>query len=437
MNRLGRIGAAVVAMVVMGWAALVLAQPGHADATRAPSGADLPLCLGSPQGTPTLGSEPVGRRHHLKLTASDAARSDYFGAAVAVSGETTVVGAYCDDTEGSGLGSAYVFAPLGPGRIEQAHLTASDSASYFGDAVAIDGDTAVVGAYGNDNSTGAAYVFVRSGTTWTQQAKLTASDATVLDEFGWSVAVSGDVAIVGAPGVNRPLGINFGAAYVFVRSGTTWTEQAHLTASDGASGDFLGTSVAVSGDTAVVGAYNDDTSSGTDAGSAYVFVRSGTTWTEQAHLTASDGAGHDEFGVSVAGSADTAVLGARYRDTPGGDGAGSAYVFVRSGTTWTQQAEVTASDATSYDEFGTSVAVSGNAVVVGAPNKADYTGAAYVFRRTGTTWSERGKLTAWDGAEDDQFGISVGVSGGVAVVGAFGDETPAGSRAGSAYAFRR
>src|SRR5439155_610697 len=141
--------------------------------------------------------------------------------------------------------------------------------------------------------------------------------------FGYSVAVSGDTAVVGAYYDDTPAGTDAGSASVFVRSGTTWTQQAHLTAADGAAYDDFGTSVAVSGDTAVVGAYLDDTPAGADAGSASVFVRSGTTWTQQAHLTAADGAAYDYFGVSVAVSGNTAVVGAYYDDTPAGRNAGS------------------------------------------------------------------------------------------------------------------
>ena len=189
------------------------------------------------------------------------------------------------------------------------------------------GDTAVVGAEGDDDNgaySGSAYVFVRSGSVWTEEAKLTASDGAAVDYFGVSVSVSGDTAVVGAWSGDGIVA-DSGSAYVFVRSGTTWSEQAELTASDGAADDWFGFAVSVSGDTAVVGAdYDDD--NGMNSGSAYVFVRSGTTWTEQAKLTASDGAATDVFGRSVSVSGDAAVLGARLDDDNGTD-SGSAYVF--------------------------------------------------------------------------------------------------------------
>ncbi len=255
------------------------------------------------------------------------------------------------------------------------------------------------------SESGSAYVFVRSGTTWSQQAKLTAFDAAAIDQFGYSVAISGDTAIVGAYG-DDDAGSASGSAYVFVRSGTTWSQQAKLTALDAAASDQFGYSVAISGDTAIVGAYLDD-DAGSASGSAYVFVRSGTTWSQQAKLTASDGAASDLFGYSVAISGDTAIVGA-YGDDDAGSDSGSAYVFVRSGTTWSQQAKLTALDAAAVDCFGYSVAISGDTAIVGAyldDDAGSASGSAYVFVRSGTTWSQQAKLTASDGAASDQFGI--------------------------------
>ena len=269
------------------------------------------------------------------------------------------------------------------------------------------------------------------------ELKLTASDAAAGDFFGVSVAVSGDTAVVGATldddacPTNRLC--NSGSAYVFVRSATTWIQQAKLTASDAAAEDFFGVSVSVSGDTAVVGAFADD-DAGSNSGSAYVFVRSDSTWTQQAKLTASDAAASDFFGLFVSVSGDTAVVGAP-EDDDAGSSSGSAYVFVRSGTTWTQQAKLTAGDAAAFDDFGFSVSVSGDTAVVGAPvgdGAVTNSGATYVFVRSGTTWSQQAKLTASDGALFDDFGFSVSVSGDTAVVGAHRNDDP-GVDSGSAY----
>ncbi len=388
-----------------------------------------------------------GTREVVNLVASDAATRDEFGSSVAVSGDTAVVGAYLDGHAGGyDAGSAYVFVRSGEVWTEQAKLTASDAAAsdYFGYSVAISGDTAVIGADGDDHAggtnAGAAYVFVRSGGVWTEQAKLTASDAAYKDRFGRSVAVSGDTAVIGARNDDHAGGTHAGSAYVFVRSGAVWTEQAKLTASDAAADDWFGCSVAVSGDTAVIGARYDDHAGGTDAGSAYVLVRSGGVWTEQAKLTASDAGADDWFGWSVGASGDTAVIGALGADPAEGEDAGSAYVFVRSGEVWTEQAKLTASDTTAYDYLGGSVAVSGATAVIGAvggadPAEGEDAGSAYVFVRSGGVWTEQAKLTASDAAAYDWFGSSVAVSGDTAVIGAERDDYAGGYDAGSAYVF--
>jgi uncharacterized repeat protein (TIGR03803 family) len=358
-----------------------------------------------------------GATQQAELTASDGGPNDLFGTSVAIDGFTAVVGA-----PGKNLtnGAAYVFVRSGTTWTQQAELIASDGApnDQFGFSVAISGSTAVVGAYEKNSYTGAAYVFVRSGTTWTQQAELTASDGAGGDAFGISVAISGSTAVVGAEGKNFLAGV----AYVFVSSGTTWTQQAELTASDTVTGELFGVSVAISDSTAVVGAIGYNVS----FGAVYVFVRSGTTWTQQAELTASDGVADDGLGYSVAVSGSTVVAGAPGKNSS----TGAAYVFVRSGTTWTQQAELTASDGAPQDAFGTSVASSGSTAVAGALG-GNTVGAAYVFMRSGTTWTQQDELTASDGTSGDAFGLSVAISGSTAVVGARNK----GAFMGAAYVF--
>jgi len=395
----------------------------------------------------TLGLIPVNSAFAItedfKITASDAASLDLFGTSVSISGDTAIVGAFFDDDAGDRSGSAYIFVRSGSTWTEQAKLTASDAAAgdQFGISVSISGDTAIVGARVDDDagsSSGSAYVFTRSGTTWTQQAKLTASDAARGDVFGTFVSILGDTAIVGAEGDDDACPsdpCSSGSAYVFVRSGTTWTEQAKLTASDAAAFDAFGIRISISGDTAIVSAPLDD-DAGVSSGSAYVFVRSGTTWTQQAKLTASDAAERDRFGISVSISGDTAIVGAS-DDDDAGPNSGSAYVFVRSGTTWTEQAKLTASDAFEADRFGTSVSILGDTAIAGVPGDDDAgssSGSAYVFTRSGTTWTEQDKLTASDAAFLDSFGISVSISGDTAIVGANFD-SDGGAQSGSAYIF--
>ncbi|MDP6053292.1 MAG: FG-GAP repeat protein, partial [Candidatus Latescibacteria bacterium] len=316
-------------------------------------------------------------------------------------------------------------------------LTASDAAAadLFGQSVSIDGDYAIVGANGNDDggtSSGSAYIFKRSGTTWSQQAKLTASDAAQNDDFGTSVSISGDYAIVGAH-ANDDGGSYSGSAYIFVRSGTNWTEQAKLTASDAAASDYFGYSVSIDGDYAIVGAHaNDD--GGSDSGSAYIFVRSGTNWTQQTKLTALDGGVGDAFGYSVSIAGDYAIVGA-YLDEDPGFLTGSAYIFTRSGESWSEQSKLTASDGSV--RFGYSVSIAGDHAIVGAYRDDDagsYSGSAYIFVRSGTTWTEQDKLTASDAAQGDLFGTSVSIAGDHAIVGAVSNDDD-GEASGSAYVY--
>jgi hypothetical protein len=391
-----------------------------------------------------VGSKWIGP--DLQALAAGGAANDQFGFSVALSGDTALVGAPLRDVGANAdQGSAYVFVRAGTTWTQQAQLTAAGGAAsdQFGAAVALSGDTALVGAplddVGANADQGSAYVFTRSGTTWTQQAQLTATGGSAGDQFGYAVALTGDTAIVGAYLDDVGANTDQGSAYVFTRSGTVWTQQAQLTASDGAAGDNFGFSVAVSGDTALVGAWADDVGANVDQGSAYVFFRSGTTWTQQAKLTASDGAPSDRFGNAVALSGDTALVGAFIDDVGPNTDQGSAYVFVRSGSSWTQQAKLTASDGAPTDKFGNTVALSGDTALVGAyfddigPNANQ--GSAYVFVRSGTTWLQQAQLTAAGGAADDLFGLFVALSGDTALVGAFADDVGANINQGSAYTY--
>jgi nucleoside-specific outer membrane channel protein Tsx len=377
-----------------------------------------------------------------ELTASDGDAQDGFGGAVAVSGSTIVVGALSHPYSPpyQGPGAAYVFVESGGTWIQQAELTASDGVGgdEFGSSVAISGGTIVVGAplhaVGSNQSPGqgAAYVFVENGGTWSQQAELTASDGASWDSFGNSVAVSGSTAVVGAvyhkaSGINEP---GPGAAYVFVESGGTWNQQAELTGSDGFDDDLFGISVGVSGSTAFVGAPHYTVGTNVEQGVAFVFGPSGATWSQQAELTASEGTAYDYFGYSVAVSSNTAVVGAPLQ--------GAAYVFGDTGTTWSEQAQLTASDGTQNNQFGSSVAVSGSMVVVGAYNQAvgsNVEGAAYAFVQSGGTWSQQAELTASDGDETDSFGTSVAVSSSTVVVGDPSHKVGSNVSQGAAYVF--
>ena len=321
---------------------------------------------------------------------------------------------------------------------EAQKLLASDGmgGDEFGYTVALDGDTAVIGAPYNDywgGDSGSAYVFTRTAGVWSQQAKLRPDRIFAGDHFGWSVAIDGDTVLVGAVSTDDS-GPYSGTAYVFTRSGTTWSQQAQLTPAEGAGGDSIGWSVALDGDTALIGAQLHDGATA-DEGAAYVFTRSGTTWTEQAELTAFDATHGDAFGYSVALDGDTALIGVPYDYNPG-----SAYVFSRSGTTWTHQAKLTASDGAYLDYFGWSVALAGDTALIGArlddDNGLPDSGSLYVFTRSVSVWSQQTKLTPSDAAAGDQFGFSAAFEGDEAVIGAPYDDDNA-VDSGSAYLFTR
>ena len=328
-----------------------------------------------------------------KLLASDGAGGDFFGTSVSISsdGNTAIVGAKLDDNErGTDAGSAYIYTRTDGTWSEQTRLIANGGGAndWFGRTVSIssDGNTAIVGAYRDDQYRGSAYIYTRTDNTWIEQAKLLASDSAAYDNFGYSVSISsdGNTAIVGAYNNN----ISRGSIYVYTRTDSTWSEQAKLLASDGDAYDYFGISVSISsdGNTAIVGAYGDDNR----RGSVYVYTRTDSTWIEQAKLLASDGAGNDYFGWSVTISSDgnTAIVGTVYDDNEKGTNAGSAYVYTRTDNIWTQKTKLLASDGASGDNFGYSVTISsdGNTAIVGVPygsnERGNDAGSAYIFDLT-------------------------------------------------------
>lgn len=400
----------------------------------------LPAAVGTPIVVPVVQS---------KLTAGDAAAGDLFGV-VAVDGDTMVVGAFLDDTPaGADAGSAYVFRRSGLGWVQEAMLTAGDGApgDRFGTSVAISGGTIAVGAWFHSTPqgpyTGTVYVFTRGGGAWTQQAELVHADARAADLLGFDLALQGDTLVAGAH-LQDPGGIgNAGAAYVFTRAGTTWSQQAKLGAHDAAAGDLFGGAVAFDGDTIVVGAPGDDNARGVDAGALYVFARSGGGWEWTGKYSAADGKPGEFFPTRLALEGDTLVATSWFHDHPLlGPDTGAAYVFVRGDLgVWSVQALLTVLDAAPGDRFGMSADVLGDTVVIGAGTDDDPVagldaGSAHGFVRAGTMWAPAGKLTALDAGDGDRFGSSVALAKDTLVVGAVLADTPAGPRAGSAYVFQ-
>ncbi len=391
-----------------------------------------------------------------KLTASDAAASDYFGRSVSIYDSTIVIGAYCDDDNGSGSGSAYVFNEPTTGwttMSETAKLTASDGASYdyFGRSVAISDSTIVIGAFSDDDNgscSGSAYVFKESTTGWasmTETAKLTASDGSGSDDFGYSVSISDSTIVIGAY-YDNDNGYSSGSAYVFKEPTTGWitmTETAKLLAADGAIGDHFGCSVSISDNTIIIGA-DCSVDIGINSGSAYIFETPATGCTNMTENykfipPVYFNSSNYYYGYSVAVDSSYAVIGAYgYNDSKG-----QAYVYYKKGLDWLQVAVLTASDGATGDNFGCSVGISGNTIVVGAKidsnSNGDRCGSAYVFEKPTTGWTtmtETAKLTSSDGAYADYFGTAVSISGSTIVVGTPYDDDN-GSSSGSAYVFAK
>ena len=411
-------------------------------------------------GDSAISGYEVWQAELAKLVASDAATSDYFGGSVGIDGDTVVVGAPGDDdNDADGSGSVYVFTKDSDGVWNQTKLTASDAAAsdWFGGSVGIDGDTIVVGApYDDDNDadgSGSVYVFTKDSDGVWNQTKLTASDAATSDYFGGSVGIDGDTIVVGAPEDDDNDADGSGSVYVFTKdSGGVWN-QTKLTASDATSYDWFGGSVGIDGDTIVVGAPYDDDNDADGSGSVYVFSKDSDGVWNQTKLTASDAATSDYFGGSVGIDGDTIVVGAP-RDDDSASGSGSVYVFSKdSGGVW-NQTKLTASDPApdntvvptiGRELFGSSVGIDGDTIGIGAlywnywsngqleSQTAERRSSVYVFTKdTSGVWNQT-KLVASDAAVYDRFGWSVGVDGDRIVVGAPRDDDNDATDSGSVY----
>lgn len=374
----------------------------------------------------------LGQCALAKLLAADGGEQDIFGAAVAMSGDVVVIGA--PDVTGSSSGAAYVYRFDGSAWGPDAKLLPSvaSPAQFFGYAVAIDGDAIIIGAWGdtvNGVHCGSAWIFRYTDEAWTEEARLAPLNPDDGDRFGFSVDIDGDRAIVGALWDDDHYA-NSGSASVFLRDEGTWVEEAKLNASDGAAGDWFGQAVSIDGDVALVGISREEF-----GGPAYVYRRSGRGWQEEARLEPA-GSGGSQFGISAALHGDRAVIGASF-DSEAGEKAGATYVFRHVESAWKQEAKLLASDGEGDDQFGHSVAMDGQTIVVGArwdDPYGDHSGSAYIYGSVGDAWTEHAKLVAPDGEAWDKFGFSVGTNGDIAVIGAFADDDH-GPESGSAHVF--
>jgi hypothetical protein len=369
------------------------------------------------------------------IEAADGQADDFFGHAVAISGDYAVVGARSDDETFMNQGSAYVFFRNNGTWTQQAKLIASDPQqnALFGYSTTISGNVIIIGAPFADHGTtidqGKAYVFTRSGTVWTQVGMLIPGDGLTNDHFGWSVSLDGSFAIVGSPDDDAP-GAEQGSAYIYDGS-TAWIfgqgPQAKLTAADGAAGDRFGYSVDISGDYVIIGAHQDDIIANTNQGSAYIFFKPVANWTTgqayQSKLVAGDGAMDDRFGHSVTISGMNAVIGVPENDIGSNANQGSVYHFQRSGVAWSQLGgAMSAADGEGGDNFGHSVCISGNDLLIGAIHDIvgplPFQGSAYLYKYTGVSYNIVRRIDDNNPVYGGNFGNSVGISGFNLVIGA-------------------
>jgi hypothetical protein len=370
----------------------------------------------------------------VKFFPSDANAGDGFGVSVAIDGNTAVVGAYQNDSNGGDCGAAYVYEFSGSQWVQKQKLIPSDGSAgdKFGKSVAIQGDTIVVGSY--DDNEGSAYVFSNSGGVWTQQQKIVAPDAATGDKFGCSVSIDNNTIVVGAYGDDGYAG----SASVFVLAGSSWVFQQKLTALNAESMDIFGCSVAIDSNIIIIGASNDDYSGISDAGSAYIYQRQDATWLEQNILRASDGGPYHHFGYSVAIDDNWAVIGAYEGNSDIVSGAGAAYVFAKINTDWVERQKLFDANAPcSGDDFGWAVAIKNDTILVGCPLDfvdGNKTGSVFEFARTDTNWVQSDRLTAGDANTNDRFGSSLALSGRHIIIGA-PDKFNNDKSTGSAYIF--
>ncbi len=382
----------------------------------------------------------------LKKLPADIDTAYYFGSSVSISGDTAVIGATGSDVDSfESAGAAYIYVRSGSKWINEVKLVSHPlrANSRFGASVAISGDTVVIG----DHMASEAQIFVFDGSEWIYETTLSASTPTD-SEFGSSVSIDGDTVLIGASGYDLN-GVNsVGRVYAYQRTGTNWLLQSVLSPNNPEAGGRFGEAVDLDGDLAVVGALTNGGPFDVDSGSAYIFVRSGNIWQQEALLAPEDLDHGDYFGSSVAIDNGTVVVGAWMHDIPGEiNHSGAAYVFARRPNvpaTWQQMDKITSQETTSWAEFGWSVDILDNTILVGAKSNrgldggpgSPRPGSAHVFQKNNDeSWSQIGKFYAEDGEEDDWFGYSVALGHGSAVVSTHYDiqQDPFIHHAGGAY----
>jgi cysteine-rich repeat protein len=378
----------------------------------------------------------------VKITAGDCDASDYFGRHVAMDGNYAVVGVPNKELRAM----AYIYQKISGvwTQIKKVTGVLQTSGTSEESAVDLDGNYMILGnsyeTVGAALRAGGAYIYYKDQdgpNNWGEQTRITGDEEFEANaRFGYSVSISGDYAIVGAPNKNSYTG----EAYIFKKSGASWNRVALLDASDGEANDYFGQSVSISGDYlggdfyAIVGAYGDD-DAGSNAGAAYIFYKDEggpDRWGQIQKITAGDGAADDSFGYSVSLSGVYAAIGAMWADSGGYTDNGAVYIFGHGRPDWIQEAKLVPDSYS--EEFGRTVSIKGDYLIGGCPTGGPGdNGEAYVFFKNGTDWYQRAKLTASDAASDDNFGISVDINGSNAIVGSWKDDVACGVDAGSAY----
>jgi len=354
-----------------------------------------------------------------KLIPTDGKEKDYFGYSVAIDQNTVLIGSNrADYGKIPDAGAAYVYELGSEGWQLQAKLIAQKPSAFdtLGGNVAINNNTAVLGAIGRDDNgenSGAVIVFERNN-SWKQKQLVMPPDGQAGDAFGQSIALTEKTLVVGAPRSDT-LGKDSGSVYVYTRKGECWVLKTRLTAQDGAPGDLFGISVAIDKNTILVGAdLNDEKAE--NAGAVYVFAINGEKWHQQAKLTASDAGKTDIFGVRVAISGDTALISARRDDDDNlGIDAGSAYIFERTGQHWLQKTKLLAPDGKADDRFARGVALKENTAIISAMHHdaaSKDSGAVYVYKKLNGNWSLSSKILADDSIVGDRLGWNVAFSNG-------------------------
>jgi hypothetical protein len=376
-----------------------------------------------------------------EVTGSDGLAADAFGFSVAIDGDTALIGAAQGaaagtGTDNGGAGAVYVFQNTDTGWTEVQKLTADDGLDndQFGYSVALRGPTAIVGAAFANSHQGAVYVFTRTVDTWAQAQKLVADDGAADDQLGWSVALDGDTALLGAPGTTIDDGFATGAVYVFTRDGDTFAQTAKLTADDGVAADDFGFGVAINGSTAIISSAN----AGGGQGKAYVFEADAGSWTQETTLTADDGAATDTFGYAVAFDG-TSVIGAPFATVGDNVFQGAAYTFTQSGGTWGQDQKLFSATGVTFDVFGISISMSGGDVVITAPFYNGSQGEAFLFSNKGNGYLEQHTFTASDAVEGQgaAFGYSGAVSNGTVLIGSVFNFVGNNEKQGAAYFYSK